>query len=110
MILAVKDPAFVLDAPLLRRMVRDGGATLRAIRMEGIGKLTEGKEGWIWELCGSGQRLSGSLVEGLPRPDGKDCAVTGETEIPEGEKPFEPKISITAVRVLPVKAPEGSSP
>ena len=72
-VLHVKDPAFRLDPALLRTMVREGGATLRRIRLEGTGTLEAGA--WVVEASGQRFPVAGAAAPGR-------LVVSGTMDIP----------------------------
>lgn len=74
-VLHVTDPAFRLDPDVLRRMVREGGATLRRVSIEGSGTLEEG----AWVVEGTGQRFP---TRGGDAPGPGKRALAGDMDIP----------------------------
>ena len=88
-------------------MVKDGGATLREVKVEGKGKLSATEEGgkWVWEVSGSAQRIPARLEGGSPEAlleqarsaAGKELSVSGLVTVPE-EGDVELVIRVTEIR------------
>lgn len=104
-VLSVKDPAFHLDAGVLRKMVYDGGATLSRVAVEGSGRLVEEDGAWTWIVAGSGQRIAVRFAQGAEdlraaarAASGRDVALEGSIDVPKGTEPFAPVLLVTRLR------------
>lgn len=99
-VLTVTDPAFRIDPAVLRRMVTEGGATLRGLTLEGCGTLGESDGAWTWRMTGSGQEIPVSFEpmalaqQAREATGGKWHVSTSRIEIPEsGEIPLRPLLT-----------------
>ena len=96
--MVVTTPAFVLDPARMRTLTKEGGATLKAIVLEGWGAVERTDGGPVWVVEGTGQRLP--LAEGeLTRLDVPRAVLVGRLEIPEGDAPIAGPVRLEEVRM-----------
>lgn len=96
--MSILGDAFQLDGAQLRKLVYDGGKTLRSAAVHWQG--TFSKSGNDWKLTLPSGQILDAIVEATP-PTGKNVWISVTLDVPDDPKPVPLRVKVQSVRESP---------